>query len=328
MSRYPFPRNPNGWFQLAYSDEIPAGAVQRLQYFGQELVAFRGEDGRVHVLDAYCPHLGANLAIGGKVEGDTIRCPFHGWRFDGEGQCVEIPYAKRIPPKARAGAWPAIERNGMVLVWHHAEKQPPQWDVPEIPEVGHPDWTDLVRLRWRLRTHNQEMAENAVDRAHFLFVHGTLEVPSCEAEAEGHVLRMVQRSKMATPRGPIDGQIAATNYGFGYGTTRFTGIVETLLVSSVVPIDDDDVDVRFSFTVKKIGNADVTRGVGKALIADIKKQMGEDKPIWENKRFLPRPLLCDGDGPIPLFRKWCLQFYTWPDGTTGETAGASAAAAR
>jgi nitrite reductase/ring-hydroxylating ferredoxin subunit len=292
----------------------------RLSYFGQELVAFRGEDGKVSVLDAYCPHLGAHLGVGGTVVGNTIKCPFHGWRFDTQGQCVEVPYAKRIPPKSQLACWPAVERNGLVMVWHHARKEAPQWEVPELAEVGHPDWTEFKRLRWKLKTHNQEMAENAVDRAHFHYVHGTLDLPSCTAEADGPVLRMVQKAKMATPRGPIDGQIAAESRGFGFGTTRFSGIVETLLVSSVVPIDEEYVDVRFSFTVKKIGNADVTRGVGKALIADIEKQMGEDTPIWENKKFLPRPLLCDGDGPIPLFRKWCLQFYTFPDGETPAAA--------
>src|SRR5208337_1884068 len=112
MSRFPFPRYPNGWFQVAYGDEIAKGSVQRLQYFGQELVAFRGDDGALRVLDAYCPHLGAHLAIGGKVIGNTLRCPFHGWRFDGEGQCVEVPYAKKIPPKGQTRAWPVVERNG------------------------------------------------------------------------------------------------------------------------------------------------------------------------------------------------------------------------
>jgi 3-ketosteroid 9alpha-monooxygenase subunit A len=78
----------------------------------------------------------------------------------------------------------------------------------------------------------------------------------------------------------------------------------------VVPIDEDYVDVRFSFSVKKLGNADITRGVGKALIADIDKQMREDIPIWENKVFHDRPLLCDGDGPIGVFRNWATQFYS------------------
>jgi hypothetical protein len=143
------------------------------------------------------------------------------------------------------------------------------------------------------------------------------------------VLRVVSEGQMGTPRGPIEGRIASEARGFGFSTTRFTGIVETLLIASVTAIDEEYVDVRFSFTVKKIGNADVTRGVGKALIADIEKQISEDAAIWENKRFVEKPLLCDGDGPIALFREWCRQFYTWPSGETASGGAlAPAAAAR
>lgn len=312
MSRFPFPAFPNGWFQVAYSDELVPGQVQPLQYFGKDLVLFRGEDGAAHVLDAYCPHLGAHLGHGGKVVGDTLQCPFHAWRFDGSGACVGVPYASRIPAKARLACWPVLERNGLLMVWHHAEGKPPAWEPPILPEYGHEDWTPYRRLRWKLRTHNQEMAENSVDRAHFQYVHGTLDVPESKAEAHGPVLRVVSKAMMRTPRGDVPGQIASESHGFGFGLVRFSGIVETLLVSSVTPIEGEHVDVRFSFSVKKIGDADTTRGVGRALIADIEKQMGEDRPIWEHKVYHPRPVLCDGDGPIGVFRKWCQQFYSFP----------------
>lgn len=63
---------------------------------GEQFAVFRGMDGEVYVLDAYCPHLGANLAVGGHVVGNCIECPFHGWIFSGkDGSCVKIPYAKK-----------------------------------------------------------------------------------------------------------------------------------------------------------------------------------------------------------------------------------------
>ena len=97
---------------------------------------------------------------------------------------------------------------------------------------------------------------------------------------------------------------------FGFTTTRFTGIVETLLVSSVTPIDDEHVDVRFTFTVRKGPNDQVTSVVGDKYREEIKRQLEADIPIWENKAYVGPPALCDGDGPIGIYRKWVKQFYS------------------
>src|SRR5262249_47971167 len=71
---------PFGWFAVAYSDELGAGQVKALRYFGRELVLWRGEDGTARLLDAYCRHLGAHLGHGGRVNGNDIECPFHAWQ--------------------------------------------------------------------------------------------------------------------------------------------------------------------------------------------------------------------------------------------------------
>lgn len=312
-SRYYTPEIPNGWFQVAYSDELAPGAVMPLAYFGRQLVLFRTEAGEAKVLDGFCPHLGAHLGYGGKVDGDNIRCPFHAWEFDGAGTCTKVPYAQKIPPKAKLRAWPVREFAGLILVWHHATDEAPAWELPEIPEYGNDDWTDYERKRWTIRTRNQEMAENAVDSAHFRYVHGTTNMPTSQAEVHGHILRVFSSTGMETPRGPVAGSVESLSYGFGFGTVRFKGVVETVLVSSVTPIDGERVDVRFSFSIKKLGGADVTRGVGAAFIGEVSRQLEQDIPIWENKTQWERPVLCDGDGPVGLFRKWCRQFYTQPN---------------
>src|SRR5262245_8655457 len=147
--RYPFPPYPNGWFQVAYSDEVASGAVIPLSYFGTELVLFRDSTGAARVLDAYCPHLGAHLGDGGKLQDDTIVCPFHAWRFDGCGRCVDVPYADKIPPKAQLRPWPVCEVNGLVMVWFHAEGQPPAYELPVLSEYGSEEWTPYERRRWQ-----------------------------------------------------------------------------------------------------------------------------------------------------------------------------------
>ena len=117
---WPFPAYPNGWFQIGYSDELLERQVEPLEVFGRDLVLFRSAEGTPRVLDAHCRHLGAHMGYGGCVEEGGIRCPFHGWLWSADGECTDIPYAKKIPKGARIGAWAVCERNGLIYLWHHA----------------------------------------------------------------------------------------------------------------------------------------------------------------------------------------------------------------
>ena len=307
--RFPFPAYANGWFRVAYSSELEVGDVRPLSYFGRELVLFRDEEGVAHLLDAHCPHLGAHLGHGGRVEGRGIRCPFHAWLWAGDGSCLDIPYAKRIPPTAKLRAWPSVEKNGLVMVYHHAEGEPPSYEIPDLPQVGAEGWTPYEVRRWRVRSCWLDMNENAVDQVHFRYVHGTKTTPETEAEIDGHILRCRSRMKLGTPRGPVDAGIDTTDYGPAFQTVHLTGIVETLMVNTATPIDEEFTDVTFAYTVNTAGDEAAARGVGAAIIKDLEKQMSEDIPIWENKRYWMRPALCDGDGRFGVYRKWFRQFF-------------------
>ncbi len=308
-NRFPFPAYPNGWFRVGYTDELAPGDVQPLRYFGKDLVLFRTESGKAVLLDAFCPHLGAHLGHGGKVKGENIECPFHAWQLAADGQVAEIPYASKIPARACTHAWDVREANGHIFTWHHLGGASPSWDLPDLQEPSSQDWTPFYRKVWRIRTRNQEMAENAVDTAHFRYLHGTTNMPDAVADADGPIFRSTANNDMSTPRGGVQGSIQVTAYGFGFTTTRFTGIVDTLLCTSVTAIDEEFVDVHFNFTVKSMGNEAVTRGVGKAFVKEVSRQLEQDIPVWENKIFVKQPLICDGDGPIGLFRSWARQFY-------------------
>ena len=304
--RYPF-GVPNGWFAVAYSDELMACQTLSVHYFARDLVIFRGESGTPHTVDAFCPHLGAHLGHGGVVSGDRIRCPFHSWEWEGKtGECASIPYANRIPPTARIASLPTAERNGFVFAWHHGEGKAPEWDVPDLPEVGDPEWTEYETHEWRINAHQQELGENAADSAHFKSVHGTMNVPITESVREGVYRRSLQPVRMKTPRGIVDGGIETEVYGMGLAITRFTGIAETLEVACTTPVDAQSCHVRMGFTQPR----SEPPGSSAAMINEILRQMNQDIPIWENKRFQARPVLCDEDGPIGEYRQWCKQFYS------------------
>lgn len=133
---------PNGWFSLIASREVPKGQSRSVSVLGQHFAIFRGEDGKAYILDAYCPHMGANIGVGGRVIDNCLQCPFHGWTFRGEdGKCIDIPYTKKIPDIAKTKQWPCFEANGQIMVWHHAEGVEPTWMPEVMPEIDTGAWS-------------------------------------------------------------------------------------------------------------------------------------------------------------------------------------------
>ena len=84
-------RYPNTWYPICLSRELKPGQLKSLFILEKDLVVYRTKSGKVNVLDAFCPHQGAHLGVGGSVMGDDVRCPFHGWQFNGNGQCTHVP---------------------------------------------------------------------------------------------------------------------------------------------------------------------------------------------------------------------------------------------
>jgi len=92
------PPFPNGWYAIAESKEVKNGIAISVNCLGENFAVFRSTtSSKVFVFDAYCPHMGANLGLGGLVKGDCIECPFHQWSFSGvDGSCVNIPYSDSL----------------------------------------------------------------------------------------------------------------------------------------------------------------------------------------------------------------------------------------
>lgn len=300
---------PRGWFAVCFSDEIAAGAAIPLRYFGQDLVAFRGEDGRVRVLEAYCAHMGAHLGVGGKVVGTTIRCPFHGWCYDGNGACLEIPYARKIPPKARQQAWPVHEINGVVLVYHDPEGKPPAFAIPPIPEYGSDEWLPWSVSRYHIKTHPREIVDNLADRAHFAFVHNTA-IDDFTFEVDGHTATQRVKGRAFLASGGIDVFSSTTTYhGPGYLIMRMDGAMQNYMLFAHTPVSENSLDLRMAVMLKIVGDRKRTEGYVGRYLDNLRKGFEDDMKIWEHKIYREPALLCDGDGPIGKLRKWYRQFY-------------------
>ena len=124
------PDFPMGWYSVSRSHELAVGEVKRVHAFDRELALYRTRTGQAVLQDAFCPHLGAHLGVEGKVVGESLRCPFHGWRFDTSGKCVEIPYCDEIPDRAQIRMWPVEEKNGEIYIWFHPENTEPKFSLP------------------------------------------------------------------------------------------------------------------------------------------------------------------------------------------------------
>ena len=298
------------------------GATRAFVCAGRELVAFRGWDNTVRVLDAHCPHLGTNLGQGARVVGATLECPFHGWRIDGQGRCAHIPYASKIPPGAQLRSWPVRECNGLVMMYYDAEGRAPDWELPVLDEYGSSEWTPFqIGPRAVLRTHPQELMENGVDTAHLGFLHRNQvrEVRTDALEVKGPTLvhrasqsythPLLRRLGISLPAGPLTLHFHGLGLLVVWVGFRFKVEVDLLTVLAFRPIDAEHTDV---VTLQSL-RAPLGRRLGRLALDWTIKQTGaalaEDIGILEHKRYLPAPRLCAGDDLIMRFRKWARQFY-------------------
>jgi len=323
--RHPIPMPmPFGWFQVLFSHELAVGESKPLYYFDTDLVIFRTESGQVSVLDAFCPHMGAhlgygiheNMGKGARIIGESIQCPFHGWEFGGDGRCTKIPYANNPNPRVARGeevirSWPVRELNGCVYVWYHPQRAEPSFEpmVVEEANADNDEWGEPRIHTWDIYTHMQEMAENAVDPAHFKYVHGTNDIPDVgKLEFDGHTRYGFLKTRNPTPRGEVEGSIENANVGPSLSVVRFAGICDTVLMANVTPVNANHTRAIYSFFKKKVNGETPSGGIADAIIDNICQQMEEDKVIWDRKKYYHKPMLCDGDGPFAQMRRWYNQF--------------------
>ncbi len=164
----------NNWYVLANAQDVSAEPLG-VHALGQDFVLFRDAHGSARCLSNVCVHKGGSLCRG-KIVAGTVQCPYHGWRYDGDGHCVEIPSlgdTRKIPKRARVDAYPTVERWDWIWVFLGdlpEQERPPLPDF--FPEYEQPNDTwRFVRGTAQFDCNWVRAIENGVDHTHAVFVH-------------------------------------------------------------------------------------------------------------------------------------------------------------
>jgi 3-ketosteroid 9alpha-monooxygenase subunit A len=309
---------PSGWFQIGWSHEYEPGQVRPLRYFGEDLVAYRTAAGQLIVATAYCPHFGAHLGYGGAVEGECLRCPFHGWTWGPDGHNVAIPYSSRVNRSTVLRQHVIREQSGLILLWHDADGAPPSWEPPAVPELAggpgfYPAFPGGVRGWLGVRLYPQLVLENNADFAHFRFVHGWEEMPMVHiVEASSERFHACYTGTVVTRRGDTSVTIDSTSYGVGLTLARLTGFRDTVNLTAVTPADGEHSDVLLSVAVQRLsGDGDEMPSVVDSIRnAQLVTAFQQDIPIWEHQQYnLHPPFPKEEAAHFVALRRWSEQFY-------------------
>jgi phenylpropionate dioxygenase-like ring-hydroxylating dioxygenase large terminal subunit len=209
------------WLPALLTSELPGADAppRRLRLLGEDLLAFRDSEGKVGIVDAYCPHKLAPLYFGRNEEGG-LRCIYHGWKFDVNGRCADIPNLPEsfnvaaLKQKAAIKAYPVREGGGFVWVYMGPKEREPQMPAFEWTHVP-PEQCHVAR--WLQRSNWAQGMEGEIDSSHISFLHR-------EFDPVAWGQRALVKVTAPIPPGTRDGapvmSIRETPYGFVYGARR------------------------------------------------------------------------------------------------------------
>ena len=330
-SRLP-PPYPSSWFVVAVSRELKPGNVTSVTVCGKNLVVFRPFDGPVACLDAYCSHLGAHLGLGsqaGPVTSDgCLRCPFHGWCFNGAGELKSAPTADAPLGSKQASikSWPCQERNGVILVWMSDTDMQP-YSIPICPQIEGTSATYIYRgfVENITDTHINDIAENGADVSHLDNVHFPFVFPSLTPilshtwkatwvageDDRAHIADMTVLQSMCLFGIPLPGPVRVEIQQVGLSLVLLdmsTPVGRLFVVESVTPISPLQQRVMHTVYADPLVPSILVRAVMGAHIIHHEK----DVPVWANKKYLPsgEALLLTSDSNITLYRRWAKRFIS------------------
>lgn len=282
----------NFWIPMALATELEDEPI-RVTALGQEFALFRDSSGTASCLADVCIHRGGSLGAG-KVIGDCLQCPYHGWEYDGEGNCTKIPtIAKdaKIPGRARVDAYPVIERYGVLFAFLGDLPEEERPGLLEIPEYGQEGWS-TTNLVYPWQANLERVIENGLDATHTEFVHPSAGLQGSFDPEKLEESKLVEHPwgneyLMTTP----DVEISHGHYGanhqwtfLGFKMGDTTGHFR--FYSFVRPVDENSV-MRYLFHAR---NFQLGEKMDKEIVETTFGFEAEDRPVIEAMRPYESPL--------------------------------------
>jgi nitrite reductase/ring-hydroxylating ferredoxin subunit len=292
---------------VAASADVPPDGVLPVRAFGRELVLFRTRRGLAAV-DAYCPHAGAHLGHGGTVEGESLRCPFHGLRYGLDGRCLEDGRER-----ARLTSWPVESWQGQLMVFASPDGRAPDWRLPALDGDG---WGAPLWRTLRLRGHVQDVAENGVDFRHFVEVHRYSNLREPLVEVDGLRLHsrfgFDRRNPLWARLGPVRAVFDTDIWGLGCSITSLTVSPLDLrfrLLLLATQVDDAGFEFTIGLCMPRLVPRPLSDVAGRWMMRTIVGDVLQDERIWAHRRQLERPAHMPEDAPLVTFQKYARRFY-------------------
>jgi phenylpropionate dioxygenase-like ring-hydroxylating dioxygenase large terminal subunit len=159
----------NIWYVAAFSLDVSQGQLLVRKFLGEPVVLFRKSDGSIAALEDRCSHRAMPLSAG-LVDGDIIRCAYHGVEFDCTGKCTRVPNQPRIPPAANIKSYPTVEKDGIVWIWMGAPEAADPTQIVDNPEHVDPKWT-WKHFYFHVQSDWQLLVDNILDLTHLPYIH-------------------------------------------------------------------------------------------------------------------------------------------------------------
>lgn len=300
---------PTGWFEICPSDAVPPGTARGYRRHGKKLLVWRDDMGAVHVMEPYCPHLGADISEGGTVEGDCVRCPAHGWAFGADGRNIAMSPAPcgKAHPTAALAVVPVLESRLGVLAWHDPLKRPPLWMPLEIPELIGGNAIGPVTFIFEGNVTCNRVAENYIDAAHFPIVHQNPVLPSMTASYDCHRAALTAELAGRSPECTARGVMTTDFEGPGMLIIRWTD-AQVLLVNNIIPVSDSHTEIVLRFYHLGRGSTEKRKHLLQEFAERGRQGMLQDLAIWNHMR--ERELDEPGESDqVDEFRMWYHGFF-------------------